>query len=283
LAAACGADVAAALWGTCAWGAADVGEYRFLIFDVAPDEETSLYIQFWSEPGDPLLCEVSSGHRNAGAVKFIRDKERAALEALGYAEGGEAGNFRKRVPVGSPREADELMREVLGIVFRVFKYRGQWPFTMTRHAGSRTIERPILESITPADLVRCAERVGYTATYGSRDRAPAVMLTRDTRGSVALLRRLGDPLRGFAEIVLRAVVDPAVPGRTFPAPDAPLVESVVIERVLDLDGGVTPDWVSQQLAQWDRLLCDLPFSLGDELMTPDDRLLGAPTPKGVVH
>lgn len=39
-----------------------VGSYRFFILEFAPQERVSLYLQLWSEPGDSLLFEVSSGH-----------------------------------------------------------------------------------------------------------------------------------------------------------------------------------------------------------------------------
>jgi hypothetical protein len=161
LVARCGGRVAAALWETCGWARFAVGDYRFVIFSVLPDEKTDLYIQFWSEPEEPVVCEVCSGHWNAGAIKFIREPQRRAIEALGYSPGGRAGNFRKERPILTIEEAESAAREVLTIFFHVFGYRGQWPFTGSQHRGTRAAEQPVYESLTPEDFHKFAMRAGY--------------------------------------------------------------------------------------------------------------------------
>ena len=56
----------ARLWATCCWpatmaGGYKIGDHDFLIVEVRPDPQTSLYVQFWSEPQEPVVAEVCSG------------------------------------------------------------------------------------------------------------------------------------------------------------------------------------------------------------------------------
>ena len=57
--------LSAQLWTTCCWSKDDsgwkIGDFNYLVVSVAPDADTSLYVQFWSEPGERVLLEVGSG------------------------------------------------------------------------------------------------------------------------------------------------------------------------------------------------------------------------------
>jgi len=89
---ACLPALTASLWQTCCWPDAHtnhwtIGDFRFLVLEFQPSRTACLYIQFWSEPDESVLMEVSSGNWNAGALKYIRREQRTALEALGFEVG----------------------------------------------------------------------------------------------------------------------------------------------------------------------------------------------------
>ena len=122
---ACLPTLTARLWATCCWpatmaGGWKIGDHNFLIAEVRPDPETCLYVQFWSEPHEPVDAEVCSGEWNPGAVKYVRQPQRDGLTALGYTVGGRAHNFRKELQIrdvgrggdGGPGGAGHLLRGV---------------------------------------------------------------------------------------------------------------------------------------------------------------------------
>lgn len=68
------------IWEACCWpkelGAWDLGDYNYLVVTIARDRRTSLYIQYWSEPHEPVSAEVCSGKWNPRALEFIRGGDR---------------------------------------------------------------------------------------------------------------------------------------------------------------------------------------------------------------
>src|SRR4051794_34371816 len=120
LLAACLPTATARVWATCCWPRSmsegwKIGDFRYVIFSVAPDDETSLYVQLWSEPHESVSAEVSSGNWTPGALKYLSGEQRQQIEAFGYELGGRAGNYRKEVQISSPAEAEASAREVLAI------------------------------------------------------------------------------------------------------------------------------------------------------------------------
>ena len=197
LAEACLPTLTARLWATCCWsatmtGAWKIGDHNFLIAEVCPDPETCLYVQFWSEPHEPVEAEVCSGEWNPGAVKYVREHERDGLRALGYTEGGRAHNFRKELQIRTSAEAETVAREVLDIFFEVFGYRGQWPLELKWHRGERAEHEPVYSSVTPDDFARLAAHLGFEVEAHGRHE-PVVHLRHGKRPFVASLSgRIGD-------------------------------------------------------------------------------------------
>ena len=110
---ACLPTLTARLWATCCWsanmtGAWKLGDYNFLIAEVRPDSETSLYVQFWSEPLEPVEGEVCSGEWNPGAVKYLGRQQRDTLTSLGYSGGGRAVNYRKELQIRTSSAAEAV-------------------------------------------------------------------------------------------------------------------------------------------------------------------------------
>ena len=262
---ACLATLTARLWATCCWSPTPgsgwkIGDYNFLVAEVRPDRETALYAQFWSEPGAAVLAEVCSGHWNPGAVKYLRQPERARLQEVGYALGGAADNFEKTVAVRTSADAEALAREVLGIFFDVFGYRGQWPLVLKRHQGERADHAPVYSSLTLGDFVRLATQLGFELEPRA-GRLPTVLVRAGKREFQVTLagRAAGRSL--YSTLVLEAVLEAPR------ALDAGLVRrvserlpflriarrgprSLVIAMPLRLDGGVTVDWMAKAFRDW---------------------------------
>ena len=265
----CLPTLTARIWETCCWPErmADgwkVGDYNFIVIAFSPvgDDRTELYVQFWSEPYEPVLVEVCSGNWNPGAVKYVRPPQRQALEELGFAIGGKAGNFRKEVVVRSPDEAEQSASEALAIVFDVLGYRGEAPLSIKCHRGERAEHAAVHHSLSPEDLLKLALEAGFRAAeLPSEDDTPVLTLARERFRAVALLgSRVGDA-NLFASVLLRTVVrgpaqgSPRLAGRTQRgvAP-AMLVESsdgtVWAQTELVFDGGVTAEWIMRGLNRW---------------------------------
>jgi hypothetical protein len=164
----CHRALSAQLWMTCCWAEGGsnwkIGDYNFLVVSVEPDEDTSLYVQFWSEPRERVVAEIGSGESCPGAIRYIGSAQRNAFEARGYARGAHAGNYGKELVIDTAAAAEAAALEVLQIFFDVFGYRGQWALNVRRHRGERADHRPIYTSVTPEDFAKVAVRAGCQAT-----------------------------------------------------------------------------------------------------------------------
>lgn len=262
---ACLPTLTARLWATCCWsatmtGAWKIGDHNFLIAEVRPDPETSLYVQFWSEPHEPVLAEVCSGEWNPGAIKYVRQQERDGLRALGYTEGGRAHNFRKELRIRTSAEAETVAREVLDIFFEVFGYRGQWPLELKWHRGERAEHQPVYSSVTPDDFAKLAAHLGFESEGHGR-REPVVPMRHGKRPFLASLSgRLGDG-NLYSTVVLEAAlpspgaVDDASVERIndtlrFARVSRAGEQALVLSMPLRLDGGVTVGWMANAFQHW---------------------------------
>lgn len=262
---ACLPTLTARLWATCRWsatmtGAWKIGDHNFLIAEVCPDPETSLYVQFWSEPHEPVEAEVCSGEWNPGAVKYVREQERDGLRALGYTEGGRAHNFRKELQIRTSAEAETVAREVLDIFFEVFGYRGQWALELKWHRGERAEHEPVYSSVRPEDFAKLAAHLGFEVEAHGR-REPVVHLRHGNRPFVASLRgRLGDGCLYSIVVLEAALTSPGALDDTsvermndtvrFARVSRAGEQGLVLSMPLRLDGGVTVGWLANALQHW---------------------------------
>lgn len=262
---ACLPTLTARLWATCCWPAtmADgwkIGDHNFLIAEVRPDPQTCLYVQFWSEPHESVDAEVCSGEWNPGALKYVRQQQREKIEALGYTVGGRAHNFQKELQIETSADAETVAREVLGIFFEVFGYRGQWPLELKWHQGERAEHEPVYSSVTPDDFAKLAAHLGFEIEAHSR-RQPVVHLRHGKRQFLAGLdgRVSGGSL--YSIVVLqasltspRAIGDAMVEriNDTVPFAHVSLAEpqALVLSMPLRLDGGVTANWMANAFQHW---------------------------------
>ena len=261
----CHRALSAQLWTTCCWSEGGsgwkIGDFKYLVVSVAPDEETSLYMQFWSEPREGVLTEVGSGEWCPGAIRYIGPAQRKALDARGYAIGGGARNYQKELVIDSPAAAEAAALEVLQIFYEVFGYRGQWRLEAQRHRGERADHDAVYTSVTPEDFAKVATRAGWKATVTKSGDAPIVAMTRGRRAFRARMdwrvsgRNLFSLVALEAELTLKQPVsDEAISSVNS---NLKLVKvwrtderTVRMQMPLVLSGGVTTAWLAQSLQHW---------------------------------
>jgi hypothetical protein len=251
------------LWQACCWSDSQhIGNFRFVVVEFEPAPNVSLYVQFWSEPLEPALMEVCSGHWNPGALRYVWHDQRLLLEQRGFTVGGPALNFQKHVAIESPDDAERAARDTLAILFDVFGYHGQHPLTVKLHADSRSETRPVFTALTRDDFVKMALQGGFQVSgFADHDGLPVVGLKRGRfRGTATLGSDIGGGSR-FASVLLRASVRDRAPRlpkrlRTDLAPLVPMSFAgdadgrLQAETSLVLDGGVTADWIVAALDRW---------------------------------
>ena len=251
--------VAARIWETCCWPdrMADgwkIGDFRFVVLSVSPDEATDLYVQLWSEPREQVLVEVCSGEWSPGSIRYVRDPQRRLLRSLGYEKSGKAKNFAKLVDVRNVREAEAVAREALRIFFEAFEYRGRSPLEIRCERGERAEQRPVFAAITAEDLAKLLADQNYTAIVPEVDDTELVLLKRGRRRFTA---RLDGRVPG--ENVYRAVILDTMlprPGKLTDANVAAFNDAIAglsvrvhesgdlrLSMLMLLDGGVTEEWM----------------------------------------
>lgn len=258
----CQARLSAQIWSTCCW--ADemgrgwkIGDFNFLVVDVDPENSDGRYIQFWSEPGEAVEMEVSSGEWCPGALKYLTPAKRQLLATRGFAIGGTAANFTKEVVVDCAAAAEKAALETLEILFEVFDYRGERPLGSHRYCGARARQDAVHGSATAYDVAKLARYAGFrvcvngerSVTLRRGNRTSVVTLGRKVRGaelfrSVTFQSRFASPVCAI-DVVERLRAASSLFLNVFAEGD-----DVVAEMSLSLDGGVTAQWIANSLRMW---------------------------------
>jgi len=131
----------------------------------APRPDVTLYLQVWSEAGDPLLFEVSSGHGYAPTEAYLSEELRESLLGRGFEVGGPAQNYRKQVVIDGELAIRALAREMLAIAADVLGYDGTSALTFRLHQDSRMDPGRVFRAIQPDDFRRLLERWGIVARF----------------------------------------------------------------------------------------------------------------------
>jgi hypothetical protein len=153
-----------------------------------------------------------------------------------------------------------VAREVLGIFFEVFGYRGQWPLELEWHQGERAGRAPVHSSVTPGDFARLAAHLGFELEPHSR-RQPVIHLRHRKRrfdagfsgdipdsslySIVVLQASLTSPRAIDHELLERinAALRFARVSRADP-------HALVLSMPLRFDGGVTMNWMVNSFQHW---------------------------------
>lgn len=248
----------------CIWdGDAIIGDYRFVVFSIDITRNLQVYVQFWSEPGEPALWEVSSGRWNPPADKYLAGERSGRIAAMGFEVGGKAENFQREVEFRTPQDVQRVAKDVFSIFYDGCDYRGVQPINAYLVFESRAELQPIYESFTPEDLEKILTVCGYRVAIEADDdeEEPGAVLRATRRGIVTQI--LLEEQEGEQNLYSRAVLlaeSPMPPEvaravkEQFPDPDATLSARTFVKDVLNFDGGVTVEWVAARFAEWDERL-----------------------------
>lgn len=246
----------------CSWDSLAIGDYRFLIFEIEVAPETLLYVQFWSEPLEPVVWEVSSGRWNPPADEWLAGERASRIEAQGFAIGGNAENYHRTVDITTPADAAAVAKQVARIFYEGFDYRGAQSITARLVHEGRSEMKATYDALTPEDMAKIFSALGYRVddeAEGDSDAAPAVLRCRK-RGTDTIVE-FAEPVEGenlYARVRFEAEVE--LPEeerqRLKAAPDAPPgAEPIATMSVVHgLGGGVTLDWLIARIGEWDAML-----------------------------
>lgn len=237
-----------------------VGAYRFFNLEFAPRDQVSLYLQLWSEPGDPLLFEVSSGHQHAPTAGYLTQQMRDALLGRGFEIGGAAQNFRKKVVVSAKNAIRTLGREMLAITVEVLGYDGKVPLTFQMHQDSRLEPGRLFRGIQPDDFRRLLERWGIAAKFTSDGQPVINARSAGVRFVVKFHAACAPPFSRFEIVTFESGIE--VKGEatrianeinaslTTGRAVAVVPQRVALSLTLVAGGGVAPDNLRRQVLGW---------------------------------
>ena len=246
----------------CTWDALAIGDYRFVVFslDVAP--ETQVYVQFWSEPHEPVVWEVSSGRWNPPADEWLAGDRAARIEALGFTIGGNAENYHREVQITTAADIAAVAKAVVRIFYSGFDYRGTAPIVAKLVHEGRSETSETFDSMTVEDVSKVFGSLGFRveepADSGADDEPPMIRCRK--RGTYTVVELLDQVEEGNLYRRLRFVADVELPEedrerlRLEPgAPDG--AEPVLsVSVVHPLRGGVTLAWLIERIEEWDAML-----------------------------
>jgi len=211
---------------TCEWGESvtdwHVGDHRFLVLDFSPKKDVGLYVQLWTEPGDAVLIEASSGAWNPPTRPYVQARQRTALRKRGFRVGGRARNYQKYWTLTPAADARALAEELVFILVEVFGYRAQVPLEMTYCAGARTEEGRLFPALAVDDVKRMLGMAGCRVV----DAEPIGPVTPDVQRR---LIHVAEPFPMVVEMRGQATKTPA----TF--------EAMRLVTVLPAGRGLPPD------------------------------------------
>ena len=248
------ADLVAAtcLWKDEGW---QIGDYRFMVLSVHPAKGVELYVQFWSEPLEPVLWEVSSGRANPPAGALMAGEPSAYVRRLGFRTGGRAKNFCCEVSMANRRDVNRVAADVVDILYDAFGYRGRPPIHVRLAYEGRSEIKPVYEAFTPQDLCKVLAGLGCDADIRRHtSRTSAVIDIRqepDVRAELVLGDRVPHQNLYRSALLSLGVSDEAdtlavrhATASTLQNEKPPIRTGVT----LHFDGGVTIDWVAGRLA-----------------------------------
>jgi hypothetical protein len=284
---------AAAIWPTDDYGTGwKLGDFNILIVETTVAPDAALYVQFWSEPEQPVAWEVSSGRWNPPARRFITARAKRRLRDMGFEIGGKAGNFGKEVGVGNRGDAGSVARDVLRIFHDALGYRGATPLVARLTKGERAGRAVVHTRFDPEDVVNLLSHMGCATQLKKDGERPVVLAVWDGFRFAVTLDAPGED-GSFTCLDVTALV-----GHVTEETEATWITALndtngrsrVVRGWIDGDGdvivgtslmcarGLTAEYLEDQIAGWHRAALALaagpPAKEGDETggddSDPDD-------------
>lgn len=249
------------------WDPGAIGDYRFLVLDMQVAPETFVYVQFWSEPLEPVIWEVSSGRANPPTDEWLAGESAARIEALGFTIGGRAGKYRRTVGISSAAEVGAIAKAVVNVFLDGFEYRGSAPIRAELTGGGRAQIHETLDAFTPEDVSKVFAGLGF------RVEKPVERADDEGEGGPPVIRcrkRGTDTIVAFEERVgeenlyrrVQFTADLPLPQeerrKLLAAPDAPAdAEPIAVVSVVHpFGGGVTVNWLIERITEWETVLAE---------------------------
>ena len=142
----------------------DIGDFSFYIlqFEI---EGALRFVQVWTEPGENLQVEVSSGAWGPASQPTLPPAMVTALVNRGFEVGGKARNHRKELPpIVNAEDSQPVARELLGLLTECLGYDCQAPLNYELHLGRRTKTAQVFHELTFDDLGRLLRSWDIVAT-----------------------------------------------------------------------------------------------------------------------
>lgn len=242
----------------CTWDSPILGDYRFVIFSVAVAPDTEVYVQFWSEPLEPVLWEVSSGHWNPPTDEWLAGRRAKRIEALGFTIGGQARNYRREIRITTPAEQAAVAKTVVRILFDAFDYRGSQPLKAHLSYQGRAELQATFDSFTPEDVAKVFAALGYRVETPAEPRESEPVIRCRKRGAWTLVRfdqRVPDQnlfrrAHFSTELDLTAEEHERLRGASDVPADARPVVSLSVTH--PFGGGVTSTWLVERINEWEQ-------------------------------
>jgi hypothetical protein len=244
------------------WDDPVIGDYKFVVFSLEVAPETEVYVQFWSEPFEPVRWEVSSGTWNPPADEWLAGDRARRIEAMGFQIGGRAGNYSRLVEMKRTAGIAAVAKAVVEVFYAGFDYRGTRPIhARLAHDGRSAMDRTF-DAFTPEDVGKVFAGLGFVVEEPvdeADDGATAVIRCRKGRSCtmVDFDERVEDEnvyrrIRLSADVALPA----AERARLKAAPGAPegAEPYATVSVVLPFGGGVTIPWLIERIHEWDAML-----------------------------
>ena len=249
------------LTAACAWDDLAIGDHRFVIFSTDVRRDTHVYVQFWSEPMELVLWEVSSGNWNPPADVWLAGERSQRIEAFGFEIGGEAGNFQREVGIGSPADAARIAHEVVDLFYSAFDYRGTTALAAMLGYEGRSEVRPTFEAFTPQDVGKLFSEYGYRVEEAEIERDGEPPMLRCRKRGVSTMVEFGEQvpdenLYGTARLSCELKARPEDLPALSPSQEAAGagLPMLAVSRFLPFKGGVTLDWVIARLVEWEAMI-----------------------------
>lgn len=248
----------------CTWTTTPpLGDYRFVIFSLEVAPETEVYVQFWSEPFEPIVWEVSSGRWNPPADEWLAGERARRIEAHGFAIGGKAENYHRIVEIANAAEIAAVAKTVVRIFYDGFDYRGLRPITARLVHEGRAETNDTYDSFTPQEVATMfiTQRfaVQWLATEGATQ--PALRCRKRGIWTTVAFEEQVDEANLYRRIFVstEVKVSPRAPGplNAVVGVSEDGEQVVTATDVFRFGGGVTLGWLVEQIDEWDQSLADL--------------------------
>ncbi len=195
----CEERVAELLAETCHWRLNGVGrpwkpgDFNILIFETTVGPGAELFVQFWSEPKEPVAWEVCSGQLNPAVRALIDDQAREKLRAFGFELREDSPNFRKVATIANIGDVRAAARQTLRIFVEALGYRGRTPLVARLSICTRAERQWAYTSLTPEDVQKMFWRAGCRASKAEGTDVPVLNVEHDgMKYNAIMYARLGE-------------------------------------------------------------------------------------------